>query len=149
MGVTIVHTLSCHDAFPQHEVLEIHSCPISSFFLVSFHRFFLCASMFLCLYECMSHVCTWPWMLEEVVRCPGSEVAGDCMWMDLGAESQMEAPCRGSKSSYPLKHLSSPPSSLSTGIISTYEDTTSGLFIWMLIDVWVVSSFWSLWFKLL
>lgn len=56
MGVTIVHTLSCHDGFPQHEVLEIHSCPISSFFLVSF-RFFFYVHQCSCVYMSVCHMC--------------------------------------------------------------------------------------------
>lgn len=97
----------------------IYVLPVAlSLFLLK--DFFLFLYMCLCLYECMLHVCRWPWKPEDIVRCPGAGVTGDCKWTDLGAESVAQVLCKSSKRSCLLSDLSSHlPSSLLV-IISMY-----------------------------
>lgn len=86
MDVTIVQTLFAMLLFLSMRYMRlIHVLP------VAFFLFLLTAFFFnVCQCVCVCHICAGGLGCQTgVVRCPGSEVAGDCIWTELGAESQM------------------------------------------------------------
>lgn len=62
--------------------LWVHSVPLCSgipslTFLFLFFRFIL-SCFNVCLFECMIHVCEWPWKPEAGIASPGAGITGGC-----------------------------------------------------------------------